>query len=59
MAVVIDEVAVDTAGQGGPPAPAASGVGASGTGQGGSFDMDLLAYEMQRRLHRAARLWAD
>jgi len=59
MAVVIDELAVETAGQGGQPAPAASGGGAAGAGQGGQIDMDGFAFEMQRRLHRAARLWAD
>jgi hypothetical protein len=59
MAVVIDELAVETVGQGAQPAPAASGGGAVGPGQGGQIDMDLLASEIQRRLHRAARLWAD
>jgi len=59
MAVVIDELAVETAGQGAQPAPAASGGGASGPGQGGQIDMDLLDFEFRRRLHRAARLWAD
>jgi hypothetical protein len=59
MAVVIDELAVETVEQGGRPAPAASGGGAIGPGQGGQIDMDRFASEMQRRLHRAARLWAD
>jgi hypothetical protein len=59
MAVVIDELAVETVGPGVGPAPAVSGGGAGGPGQGGRIDMDLLESEMRRRLHRAARLWAD
>jgi hypothetical protein len=56
MAVVIDEMVTE--------APQETGGAAAETSSGGGsapaeLDMGRFDYEMGRRLHRAARLWAD
>ncbi len=57
MAVRIDEIVTETAEE-----PAADR-GAAGAEAGGASspleDLDRLEYELERRRHRLARLWAD
>lgn len=56
MAVVIDEMVTEAPQEtGSAPAETAS----SGRSAPAELDMGRIDYEMGRRLHRAARLWAD
>jgi hypothetical protein len=56
MAVVIDELVTEAPHEtGGAPAEKANAGGAAPA----ELDMGRFDYEMGRRLHRAARLWAD
>lgn len=56
MAVVIEEMVTETAEEATRAAPAAPSAAGSGSDEP---DIDKLDYQMARRRHRAARLWAD
>lgn len=57
MTVRIDEVVAEVGEE--PPASRGTGTGGEGGTAGGSLDLDRLDYELGRRRHRLARLWAD
>ncbi|HEU0098575.1 MAG TPA: hypothetical protein VFQ67_07350 [Allosphingosinicella sp.] len=57
MTVRIDEVVTDVAEE--PPARRGDGGGEGGGPASAVEDLDRLEYELGRRRHRLARLWAD
>jgi hypothetical protein len=56
MAVVIEEMVTETAGESSRAAPAAAPEAHEGSAE---LDLDRLEYRLARRRQRAARLWAD
>ena len=57
MTVRIDELVTDVAEE--PPAQRGTGGGEGGGSASPVGDLDCLEYEIKRRWHRLARLWAD
>ena len=57
MTVRIDEVVTDVAEA--PSAQRGTGGGEGGGSASPVEDLDRLEYELERRRHRVARLWAD